>query len=92
MYSKTNKMETQIVITGGICSIHTLRGAVNDYNAEERRGMFYSVILTFKTKKEAVEALSEGRKYLKNEGKEIRGYSRGNSLSYDAGVAKIMNL
>jgi hypothetical protein len=67
-----------------------LRSVIKDYNCEETRGMFNSVTLTFKTKKEAVKALSEGRKYLKSNDKDYR-YSYGYSLSYDAATAIISN-
>lgn len=83
-------MQTKIIITGGISSIHTLRSAIQDYNCEETRGMFNSVTLTFKTKKEAVKALSEGRKYLKRDDQDYR-YSPGLMLRYDAATAIIKN-
>lgn len=82
--------KTTIEITGQIGSIHTLLSAINDYNADLVNGMFNAKRLTFPTKKEAVKALSEGRKYLIQEGKDVRGYSRGVSLSYDAGTAAII--
>ncbi len=67
-----------------------IRSAIMNYNCEETRGKFNSVTLTFKTKREAVEALSEGRKYLKSNDKEYR-YLYGYSLSYDAGRAMILS-
>jgi hypothetical protein len=52
--------------------------------------MFNSVTLTFKTKREAVKALSEGRKYLKSNDKDY-SYCKGYSLRYDAATAIISN-
>ena len=83
-------MQTKIIITGQINSIFMLRSVIKGYNCEESRGMFNAVTLTFKTKREAVKALSEGRKYLKSNDKEY-SYSHGYSLSYDAGRAIISN-
>ena len=83
-------MQTQITITGQLNSIFMLRSVIKDYNCEETRGMFNAVTLTFKTKKEAVKALSEGRKYLKSIDKE-HSYCKGYSLRYDAGIAIIVN-
>jgi len=79
-------MQTIITITGQLNSIFMLRSVIKDYNCEESRGMFNAVTLTFKTKREAVKALSEGRKYLKSNDKDY-SYSYGYSLSYDAGTA-----
>ena len=83
-------MTTKIIITGGISSIYKLRSVLIDYNVEEARGMFNSFILTFKTKKEAVKALSQGRKYLKSDDQDYR-YSPGLMLSYDSATAIIKN-
>lgn len=83
-------MQTQITITGQLNSIFMLRSVIKDYNCEETRGMFNSVTLTFKTKKEAVKALSEGRKYLKSIDKDY-SYCQGLSLRYDAATAIILN-
>ncbi len=81
-------MTTQIIITGQIGSIYTLRSVLADYNCEVTRGMFNSVTLTFNTKKEAVKALSNGRKYLKADDKQY-SYDAGNMLRYDAATAII---
>jgi hypothetical protein len=83
-------MQTKIIITGQLNSIFMLRSVIKDYNCEETRGMFNAVTLTFKTKREAVKALSEGRKYLKSNDKDY-SYSYGYSLSYDAATAIITN-
>ena len=84
-------MTTQIIITGQIGSIYTLRSVLMDYNAQEARGMFNSYILIFKTKKEAVKALSNGRKYLKADDKQY-SYAAGNMLRYDAATAIIKEI
>lgn len=84
-------MQTQITITGQLNSIFMLRSVIKDYNCEETRGMFNAVTLTFKTKKEAVKALSEGRKYLKSIDKDY-SYCKGYSLRYDAAIAIISNI
>jgi hypothetical protein len=83
-------MQTQITITGQLNSIFMLRSVIKDYNCEETRGMFNAVTLTFKTKREAVKALSEGRKYLKRDDKDY-SYCKGLSLRYDAATAIILN-
>jgi hypothetical protein len=83
-------MTTQIIITGQIGSIYTLRSVLTDYNVKESRGMFNSFILTFETKKDAVKALSNGRKYLKADDKQY-SYAAGQMLRYDAATAIIKN-
>jgi TfoX/Sxy family transcriptional regulator of competence genes len=84
-------MTTQIIITGQINSIYTLRSILMDYNAKEARGMFNSYILIFKTKKEAIKALSNGRIYLKAEGYNY-SYAAGQMLRYDAATAIIKEI
>jgi hypothetical protein len=83
-------MQTKIIITGQIGSIFTLRSVLADYNCEITRGMFNSFILTFETKKEAVKALSVGRKHLKRDGQQY-SYAAGQMLRYDAATAIIKN-
>ena len=83
-------MTTQIIITGQIRSMFTLRSVLADYNCEINRGMFGSFILTFKTKREAVKALSIGRKHLKADDKQY-SYAAGQMLRYDAATAIIKN-
>ena len=83
-------MQTKIIIKGQLNSIFMLRSVIKDYNCEETRGMFNAVTLTFKTKKEAIKALSEGRKYLKSNDKDY-SYCKGYSLRYDAATAIISN-
>ena len=84
-------MTTQIIITGQIGSIYTLRSVLMDYNVQESRGMFNSFILTFETKKDAVKALSNGRKYLKSDDKQY-SYAAGQMLRYDAATAIIKEI
>ena len=83
-------MTTQIIITGQIGSIFTLKSVLADWNCEITRGMFNSFILTFKTKKAAVKALSVGRKQLKADDKQY-SYAAGQMLRYDAATAIIKN-
>jgi hypothetical protein len=84
-------MTTQIIITGQIGSIYTLRSVLIDYSVQEARGMFNSFILTFETKKDAVKALSNGRKYLKLDDKQY-SYAAGQMLRYDAATAIIKEI
>lgn len=71
-----------------------LRNAIITADCEERKH-FNSIILTFKTKESAVNALSEGYQYMCREMPEEKGkmtgirYTRGSSLSYDASKAVI---
>jgi hypothetical protein len=88
-------MKTEIVISGQIMGNSKLRSAIITAECEERRGMFNSYILTFKSKKEATKALSQGYQSMCREMPEEKGassgirYSRGSSLSYDASRAVI---
>jgi hypothetical protein len=89
-------MKTQIHITGQIMGNSRLRSAIITADCEERRGLFNSYILTFKSKKAAVKALSEGYQYMRREEPGINNriggitYSRGHALSYDASRAVIL--
>lgn len=73
-----------------------LRSAIITADCEERRGMFNSYILTFKSKKAATNALSVAYqsfcKEMPEEKNRISGfnYSRGLSLSWDASRAAIL--
>lgn len=88
-------MKTEIRITGQISSIHRLRNAIITAECEEKRGMFNSYILTFRTKESAINALSQGYQYMCREMPEEKGkmsgirYTRGSRLAYDAGEAVI---
>lgn len=90
-------MKTEIHITGQISGNHRLRNAIISHDCEERKGMFNSYILTFKTKESAINALSRGYQYMCREMPEEKGrisgirYTRGHSLAYDASRAVIMD-
>lgn len=88
-------MKTEIIISGQISGNHKLRSAIVTAECQERKGMFYSIILTFPTKKAAKKALSTGYQYMIREMPEEKkglggiNYSRGYSLAWDASIAKI---
>jgi hypothetical protein len=82
-------MTTSIIITGQIMSVSTLRNAIIGKELKINKLQGNSIDLIFKTKKEAVKALSNAYQYLKQD--ETVSYSRGGSLSYDAGNAYITN-
>jgi len=90
-------MKTEIHITGQISGNIRLRNAIITAVCEERRGMFNSYILTFKSNKAAVKALSEGYQYMSREEPRITNrigginYSRGHALNYDASRAVIQD-
>ena len=89
-------MKTEIKITGsGIKSKLTLLRAIQSYDCELKDLPFNDFLLTFRTKKEATEALSEARKYLKSDIEDWKAscgsYARGLYLHYDAGIAQIIN-
>lgn len=87
-------MKTEIIITGQISGNFKLRNAIITAECEEKR-VFNNIVLTFKTKESAVNALSEGYQYMCREMPEEKGkmsgirYTRGCSLSYDASRAVI---
>lgn len=88
-------MKTDIIISGQISGNSKLRNAIITAECEEKRGMFNSCILTFKTKESAINALSRGYQRMCRETPEEKGtmtgirYTRGLSLSYDASRAVI---
>ena len=82
-------MKTSIIITGQIMSVSTLRNAITGKELKINKLQGNSIELIFKTKKEAVKALSNAYQYLKED--ETVSYSRASSLSYDAGNAYINN-
>jgi hypothetical protein len=88
-------MKTAIFISGQITGNSKLRNAIITADCEERRGMFYSITLTFPTKKAAVKALSKAYKYMKCEepllSRGIGGisYRRAHAINYDASRAVI---
>jgi len=90
-------MKTEIIISGQIMGNSKLRNAIITADCEERKD-FNNIILTFKTKESAVNALSESYQYMCREMPEEKGkmtgirYTRGYSLSYDASKAIIQPL
>lgn len=90
-------MKTEIHITGQISGNLRLRSAIITAECEEKRGMFNSYILTFRTKESAINALSQGYQHLCNTMPEEKGkisgirYCRGCSLAYDASRAVIQD-
>lgn len=85
-------MKTSIVITGsGISSKSTLLNSIPCYSDQVKKLSFNNYEITFKTKKEAVKALSEAYQTLISDfdTKYVTDYSRGRYLSYDAGTARI---
>jgi hypothetical protein len=85
-------MKTQIVITGQINSVRMLRNSIENHSVVEVTSYFNNVTLNFKNKKDAVKALSEGYQYIKTQDPEdsMFSYSRGVSMSYDAGRAVLV--
>lgn len=87
-------MKTEIIITGQISGNFKLRNAIVTADCEEKK-RFNDIILTFKTKESAINALSQGYQYMCSEMPKERGkisgirYTRGCSLSYDASRAVI---
>jgi len=81
-------MKTQIMIQGQPASVTTLLNKIQTVNSEEEKLPFNSVLVTFKTKKEAVKSLSNSYQLLK--GEETTTYLRGLIISYDAAKACIV--
>ena len=88
-------MKTSIIITGsGVKSKSTLLNAIPCYQSQVKELNFNNYKIDFKSKKEAVKALTEAYKKLKAdpETKDQLWYSRNSSLSFDAGTATIEEL
>jgi hypothetical protein len=91
-------MKTGIKVTGQISSVSTLAGAISGNEIEIKPLQFRNdQILVFKTKGEAVKALSKGFQSLKNDEPEYYkdggiNYSRGFGMSYDAASATIIEM
>ena len=81
-------MKTKIIITGQINGNTTLMNAI-ECDEPARRGMFYSYVYEFKTKKEARKALWNAYKYLRSDGYTSLRYSPKRCLNYDASYARI---
>lgn len=90
-------MKTAIHITGQIMGNSKLRSAIITAECNEKRGMFNSYILEFKTRESAINALSKGYQYMCKEMPAEKGkisgirYTRGHSLAYDASRAVILD-
>jgi len=87
-------MKTSISISGQIGGNHTLARACGTIDSEQKRTMFNGFEIKFKTKKEAVKALSQAYQFLKSEEPEYFkqggiSYKRGYGLWYDASKAII---
>jgi len=88
-------METVIEITGQVNGNFKLRSACCTTECTDIKKHFQNFTLVFKTKKDAVKALSEAYQYLKSDKEDweasIGSYLRGYSLNYDASRAKIIS-
>lgn len=88
-------MKTSIVISGQISGNLKLRNAIITADCIEEKGQFNTIILNFKTKGEAVKALSDGYQSFCVEMPEEKGcmagfrYTRGHALYWDASQAVI---
>ena len=85
-------MKTTIEITGsGITSKNALLRKIGRNGDHIKNLPFNNYSITFKTKKEAVKALSEAYQDMKSDFdyKNYIDYARGRFLSYDAGTARI---
>lgn len=87
-------MKTLIIVTGQISGNHKLASLIYTANSELKKARFNGYNILFKTKGEAVRALSHAYQRLKEdepiffkEGGII--YLRGSSLTYDASNARI---
>jgi phosphohistidine swiveling domain-containing protein len=81
-------MKTKIVIQGQQSSVTTLLNKIQTVNSEEKKLQFKNVLVTFKTKKEAVKALSNAYQSLKED--QSTSYKRASIISYDAARAYII--
>jgi hypothetical protein len=82
-------MKTIIEITGQIGSIYTLRTIMNGYDSEIRGNFNNYYHLIYTTKKEALKAIAEAKKYLKNNDYDFSATH--DSIRYDAGFLTIYN-
>ena len=84
-------MKTTIKIKGQIGGNYKLRAAISGLSmiGDVEEGMYSNFYLHFQTKKDAIKALSEGRKSMIQDGYDI-SYSRGHLMSYDASTAVIL--
>lgn len=88
-------METSIIITGQIGSKFRLRSACTTSDMIEEKKLHHGFELVFKSKRDAIKALSEGYQYLRSDKEDwdnsAASYKRGFVLHYDAGTAKIFD-
>lgn len=89
-------MKTSIIIKGQIGGNFTLSRLCQTHNSELKKLPFNNFEIKFKTKKEAVKALSEAYQHLKQENADKYNsgdwsYQRGEFLQYDASEARIFN-
>ena len=87
-------MKTSILITGQISGNRNLLMKIQTIDSEVKKLPFNDYEVIFNTKKEAVKALSEARRAIKEEEPEFFNegvsYTRGYVLNYDASSAKII--
>ena len=86
-------MKTEIRISGQIGGNFKLRSALSCYpTAECVNGMFNSFIITYPTKRDALQAIREGYKWLKQTDDELpHHFSKGKEfINYDASKAHII--
>lgn len=87
-------MKTSIYISGQIGGNHTLRNVIGGHPLDIKKRMFYAIEVVFKTKREAVKALSEGYQSLRSNpdtnGWPLLRYVRGNFIAYDASKAELI--
>ena len=84
-------MKTTISITGQTGGNFKLKNAIQTVNCEVSQ-RFNNFLITFRTKKEAIKALSEGYQYMKRNdlfNPKTDNYMRGYCLTYDASRAVI---
>ena len=88
-------MKTAIIITGQIGSTFKLRSVIDSWS-EQIHKFHNRIEIHFHTKKEAIKALSEAYQRLCRNTDDFRIsnviYTRGDSLHYDAGIARIVEL
>ena len=75
-------MKTEITIKGQLNSMSTLRGAMNNYEAIITGSFNNYLTLVYPTKKSALKAISEAKKYLRQNDCFITASTT--SISYDA--------
>lgn len=87
-------MKTKIEITGQISGNFVLFNLLRTINSEEKKGMFNSFTITYKTKREAKQAIKKAKQRLfeddqtKNVTFVAKDYTR---ITYDASSAYIIN-